>query len=409
MVDSGAAQNKLGELFVDIGVGGVGKALKSLNSVSATFLMTKNAAVQMAKPIVDVGKKTLGMAVDVGKIGSTLGMAYKDAYKLQYYFKHMNLNEGLINDIERLSEQFNQMRFLGSGALTGAQAQAFNVLGLNPMDYYGGGFEKIQQLIKDVQKKTAGMDRTLAANAVQGIGLNSDWLYAFDRGVFDLSDALSISNEEIEAAITASEDLNEANLALRRALEKSVITLTPYISKYAPILADAIVKYTPPLIDGITKLAASIEGVFQAIVNHPSYKNKDKLKSTAIATGAGAMLAGPVGAALAGGTTAAIQDLTDPERRYAFQTENYRPEFDKNLRQDLVKNPLYGSVYDAKMGFARYESPYDLGNGGTYQITINNDITGQNAEDIARKTSISTRDTIESMLNKYQVHTMPGK
>ena len=34
------AQNKLGELFVDIGVGGLGKTLKALNSVSASFLLT---------------------------------------------------------------------------------------------------------------------------------------------------------------------------------------------------------------------------------------------------------------------------------------------------------------------------------------------------------------------------------
>ncbi len=82
MADSGAAQNKLGELFVDIGVGGLGKTLKALNSVSASFLLTKNAATQAVKPIIDVGKRTMGMAVDVGKLGSTLGLAYKDAYKL---------------------------------------------------------------------------------------------------------------------------------------------------------------------------------------------------------------------------------------------------------------------------------------------------------------------------------------
>ena len=409
MADNGAAQNKLGELFVDIGVGGVGKALKSLNSVSATFLMTKNAAVQMAKPIVDVGKKTLGMAVDVGKIGSTLGMAYKDAYKLQYYFKHMNLNEGLINDIERLSEQFNQMRFLGSGALTGAQAQAFNVLGLNPMDYYGGGFEKIQQLIKDVQKRTAGMDRTLAANAVQGIGLNTDWLYAFDRGVFDLSDALSISNEEIEAAITASEDINQAMLSIDKALQSLTITIAPYVSEYAPKLANAIDKYAPtiaenmreylpPIAQGLNDVAKSIGWLLKAF--------HKLLESTGQFVGKNDKLLKTLG----------LLPYTESDLENIYNDSANKKKLQKALKE---KNKKIEEEFNAQFhsnntpnilpGVLTPPMPGSTSNTNTNTITITNNITGQNAAEIARKTSISTRDTIESMLNKYQVHTMPGK
>ena len=87
MAQTGAAQSKLGELFVDIGVGGIGKTLKALNTVSASFLLTKNAAVQITKPFINMGKQALDTAVDVGKLGSTLGIAYKEAYKLKYYFK----------------------------------------------------------------------------------------------------------------------------------------------------------------------------------------------------------------------------------------------------------------------------------------------------------------------------------
>lgn len=411
MTNSGAAQNNLGQLFVDIGVGGVGKTLKALNSVSASFLLTKNAAVQMTKPLINVGKQTLSMAVDVGKLGSTLGLAYKDAYKLQYYFKHMNLNEGLINDIENLSKQFNAMRYLGRGALTGEQQQAFNILGLDPMKYYGGGFDKIKQLINDVQKRTAGMDKVLASNALQGLGLNSEWLYAFNRGIFDLSDALSISNEEIEAAITASEDLNEANLALKRALEKMIVQLTPLVTQYAPKISQALIDFTPQLVNAMTGLTAALEGVFGALINSKFFKKTDNIKNTAIATGVGMLLGGPFGALIAGGATAGLLTASehDLDRKFkAIAEQEYRPELDKNLRQDLIKNPKYENAYMYNMGLPRYESPYELTTVSP-KITITNNISGNNASEIARKTTDSTKTVLESMLNKYQVSNMVGK
>ena len=38
------ASHELGNLFVDIGSSGLGSLLKGLNSLSATFMLTKNAA-----------------------------------------------------------------------------------------------------------------------------------------------------------------------------------------------------------------------------------------------------------------------------------------------------------------------------------------------------------------------------
>lgn len=390
MTGPGSAQNKAGELFIDLGVSGLGKTLKALNSVSASFLLTRNAAVQMAKPLIDVGKKTLGMAVDVGKLGSTLGIAYKDAYKLQYYFKHMNLNEGLVNDIEKLSEQFNAMKTTGSNTLTGAQQRGFNVLGLNPLDYYGGGFEKIQQLIKDVQRKSAGMNRTTAANAIQDIGLNTEWLYAFDRGVYDLSEALSISNEEIEAAIAASESLNEANLAMKNALEKAMVQLAPLVTEYVPQLANAIVKYTPSLVNALETIARWCDKSFKGtadtidkVKNHPVLGNKENLKKAAIATGAGQLAFGPVGGLLAG--SAAFQALDDKE--------------------NLVKK-LPGMIKSGGLGLPSFTMPFKF---IAPNLSIVNHITGKDANDIAKQVGNTEQSILESMMNKYQVHNMSGK
>ncbi|MBQ2285319.1 MAG: hypothetical protein II244_06610, partial [Clostridia bacterium] len=70
---TGQAQNNLGQLFVDIGVGGLGQTLKALNSVSASFLLTKNAATQAIKPFIDMGKQAANSAVGIGKMAAALG------------------------------------------------------------------------------------------------------------------------------------------------------------------------------------------------------------------------------------------------------------------------------------------------------------------------------------------------
>ena len=410
MADSGAAQNKLGELFVDIGVGGLGKTIKALNTVSASFLLTKNAAVQMARPVVNFAKSTLNMAVDVGKLGSTLGVAYKDAYKLQYYFKRMNLSEGLINDIQRISELFSLIS-QGQASLSASQMTGFANLGMSWEKYYGGGFKKSQEFFKDLQKATANMDRTKAATSLEQIGLSTEWLYTFDRGIFDLSDALEISDEKIEAAITAQEDLNEATLALQNALQELVITITPYVSQYAPIIADKIKTYAPKLIAGVEKLYGILEqivGFFtkeSPTIDPPDFNEQNnKIKSAAIgiATGVGALTGGPLGAVLAGGGTAAVLSIADAKAN-AGLNNNYHPFDDKNLNPEVLKHQM------AQQAAMRAEVNAMLYGKKSPEIKIMNYITGQNADEIARKTSVTTKDVLQDMLNKYQVTNMVGK
>ena len=66
MVENSGAKNEMGKLFVDIGIGGLGKALKSLNSVSASFLLGKNAAMQFAQTISQPFKEA-GNAATISK------------------------------------------------------------------------------------------------------------------------------------------------------------------------------------------------------------------------------------------------------------------------------------------------------------------------------------------------------
>lgn len=400
MENSGAAQSKLGELFVDIGVGGAGKALKTLNSISASFLLTKNAAVQMAKPIVNTVKQTMGMAVDVGKLGSTLGIAYKDAYKLQYYFKHMNLNQGLVNDIEKISEQFNLVG-RGLAGISKEQAVAFQTLGMDWHDYIGGGYEKTLKFFKDLQEKSSKVNRTTASTALQGMGVSNEWLYAFDRGGFDLSDALSMSNEKIDAAIQASEDLNAAKLQLENALQELTVTITPYVTKYAPQIADTIAKYAPTIADGMEEYLPPITTALGSLLKSLGWLLKKYNKLLEIL---GNWFGN--GKTYLGGRNFNLKDqaeldkifmIEDPEKRAAAMSnyiaktkaERYNP---KNFYKDNITPPSINTPTPS------------LTNIGSPNITIQNNITGSNAAEIAQKTTNSTKWVLENMMyNKFQV------
>ena len=48
------AKSEVGQLFLDFGATGLGKLVKGLNSLSASFLLAKNGAEQALKPIISM-------------------------------------------------------------------------------------------------------------------------------------------------------------------------------------------------------------------------------------------------------------------------------------------------------------------------------------------------------------------
>ena len=203
----GQATNKLGQLFVDIGVGGLGQTLKALNSVSATFLLTKNAASQAIKPFIDMGKEAANSAVGIGKMAAALGTTSINAQKLQYYLKTYKA-EGLEGDVASLQQMFTRIQ-QGLGGIDGQKAISMNMLGLD-WQKYGGSFEDTLKFIQDVKDalKTSGMTENEKVMHLQNLGL-SNWKYLFEKEDFDIGQTLNISDEQIRKLQEASEKTNQ--------------------------------------------------------------------------------------------------------------------------------------------------------------------------------------------------------
>lgn len=208
---NGQAQNKLGQLFVDIGVGGLGQTLKALNSVSASFLLTKNAAVQAVKPFIDIGKEAANSAVSIGKMAAALGTTTVNAQKLQYYLKQYK-SEGLEGDVASLQQLFTRMRS-GLGGMSGEMATSWNMIGLKKnWSEYSGSFEDTLQFIQDVKDalKTSGLSEEAKVMHLQNLGLGN-WKYLFEKEDFNINNALSISDETFKTLQETSEEANKLN------------------------------------------------------------------------------------------------------------------------------------------------------------------------------------------------------
>lgn len=210
---AGQAQNQLGQLFVDIGVGGLGQTLKALNSVSASFLLTKNAATQAIKPFIDMGVQATNGAVGIAKMGAALGTTLLEAQKLSWYLRQNNLSESLAGDLGSLSQMFTRIQ-KGRGGLNQQMSITMGELGLNWQNYDGSA-ESMFQFVKDVQQKIK--ERNIPANIakmyLQDLGLgNAEWFYALQKGDFDLSKSKYLDDAKMKALIEAKEKDNQRKL-----------------------------------------------------------------------------------------------------------------------------------------------------------------------------------------------------
>lgn len=207
MAGTGQAQNQLGQLFVDIGVGGLGQTLKALNSVSASFLLTKNAATQAIKPFIDMGVKAANSAVGIGKMAAALGTTTLNAQKLQYYLKTYKA-EGLEGDVASLQQMFTRIQS-GLGGIEGQKAISMQMLGLD-WQKYRGSFEDTLQFIQDVKDalKSRGMSENEKVMHLQNLGL-SNWKYLFEKENFNINESLSLSDDTFIKLQKANEQTNE--------------------------------------------------------------------------------------------------------------------------------------------------------------------------------------------------------
>ena len=349
------AKNELGKLFVDIGINGAGKVLKSLNSVAATFLLGKNAANQFVQTIAQPFKEAGNAAVGIGKMSNALATSTMEYQKLAMYLKKYSLSEELLGDVSKLEQTFYDLS-QGFTNLQGSLAVGLSQAGLNAKDYKGT-FADTMKLLDDLQRATANMTKDKRNQILRQIGIGSDWGYLWDKGG-RAGNYFTIPDE----AIKANQSLSEAMSGLKNTMDNLWQTT---LSKMAPAL-ESIAKNLDEWMKnfaqggGLDKTVNTVKGAAQG------YNSVNPWVRTFM----------PI--------VPVIQEAKGAIKGYTGGAASITPDVLNN-----IDNPLNGSAQN-------------ITNNITHDITIN----GDNAQEIANQIAAISAQDIQ--YTQYQANNLAG-
>lgn len=355
------AKNELGKLFVDIGINGAGKVLKSLNSVAATFLLGKNAANQFVQTMAQPFKEAGNAAVGIGKMSNALATSSMEYQKLALYLKKYNLSEELLGDVSKLEQTFYDLS-QGFTNLQGSLAVGLSQAGLNAKDYKGT-FIDTMKLLDDLQRATANMTKDKRNQILRQIGIGSDWGYLWDKGG-RAGNYLTISDEAIRRNQNLIEAMNGLKNTMDNLWQETLSKMAPALTKIATHLDNWAQNWGNT--GGIDKSVNAITGGVGSTIKSTKY---NKIFS-------GNPLITPF--------VPIVQGAYGAYKGYTGGAASITPDVLNN-----VDNPLSGSAQN-------------ITNNITHDITIN----GDNAQDIANQIAAITAQDIQ--YTQYQANNLAG-
>lgn len=266
--NTGAAQNKLGELFVELGTKGSGNLLGTLNKVSAQFLLTKNAAEQFIKPIINTADKAGKSAIEIRKLSTVLGATDRQIQSMKFWLEKKGLSDAILGDFEKLSSViYNFQRGLRTPDMF-----PFQELGIQLGDYESN-LKGVLKLTEDVRQTLAGRPAEEQRMLLGRLGYSNieDLMYMFRNMNASFTNFPNLlSSSEIDALIQSEEAINQARQDIDRALQQAIVQLTPEIVKLAGWVSE-LVKHLP-------KAIKNVEKGIKDTVNY--FKTPPKLKYT---------------------------------------------------------------------------------------------------------------------------------
>lgn len=411
--NQGSVQNKLGELFVEFGNKGLPGLLKGLNTVSASFLLGKNAANQFMQTLTAIPKEGAKSATEIGKMSNALATSSKEYQKLAMYLKSKNASEGLINDIAKVQAALYDWQ-TGFGPAPTGLIEGLNEIGLVASDYFGD-FEDTLRLWEDMREATRGLDKNFRNQVLRKSDLSSEWGYVWDRGDFNLRDSALISDEALEKNIKAGESMAELAIVTENLKFELV-------SKIAPALIT--------IANWITGHTIDVKETVDETERNRVRKNATVVTTGALAGGAiGFGLGGPLGAvagaSIGGGGGLYVlpyikkaEAFLSPQKNaldLLFNSQINPEDFPYQLSQPISPPDLYDDnipenpppISSLSMGGSGFIPPNLSTSNITNFIEVNNNntINGDNAAEVADKIAAMSPGDIQ--YRQFEVQNTP--
>ena len=238
MAEEGKAQSKLGELFVDVGVGGLGKTIKALNTISASFLMVKTAATQAVKPFIDMSKEGGALAVTLKKLESVTGVSQTTWGKLKNWAEKNNVEFNMLsNTLGKLQQNLIAARANADSP----QTRAFAALGIDPSKLNPDDPLGIMDEVQKALKRTT--NKAVKAFALQYLELPTDMAYMFEQlnGTFseEVEKTAALKQAEIDELNRQMKAWKEIGVSLALAKDRIIASL-PIIAQGLEWLASKL-------------------------------------------------------------------------------------------------------------------------------------------------------------------------
>ena len=226
------AQNKLGELFVDFGTKGVGGLLKNLNSVSASFLLGKNAANQFAQTITQPIKQTGQYAMELRNLRNQMSLTNKEAQKIQNWARKFNYNEGSVfGDISNLLDsltQINKYNVIPKGWYEASRLLSQSGGTAITQKRYAATPEGVFELLKDISIDLEKVQDIGTRRLIQqSLGVSPEILNYKENINSLMSSWNTLTDEQIEAAEESAKALNELGNSLEKLWQRLSIKTAP--------------------------------------------------------------------------------------------------------------------------------------------------------------------------------------
>lgn len=387
MADNEQKKNSasLGELFVEFGSKGLGGLVKGLNTVSASFLLTKNSAQQIIKPLENMSKQASSSIIAFDKLNSITGISVN---KLQYLKQWTTLNNISFNDyvgqIHTLQNALMDLSLGNPGQLTNIAS----MLGINPMDLNPTkpleSMKKIENAIRRIYQVGNEESKLRASTALRLLGLNEELAYSYTR-----------ANREVDKSLLLSDKQQKKLREQQYAWNGLKVASESFFNK---LMANA----------GIFK--NFIDGATNAFKNLVAFIDANREKKVDIIFDFGASVIGNLKHFFKGFRIFNNdKTLVNPQdRNFLVNLGIWSADWGIDLTNEALersgKKPILKSYRDFKVAPPKALQP-NAGNISSltnknkttdisYNITINQDITGSNAEEIAYTVSDKIDKTI---------------
>ncbi len=439
----GTAKNKMGELFVDIGSTGLGTLIKGLNTLSASFMLTKNAANQALKPIISMSKNAGNSVTSWDKLNTVTGISIKQLQRMQAWAELNNVSFGdMMGQVQTLQKNLYNLQMGRGGNIAG-----FSLLGIDPRSLdLNSPIEALDTILARVSQ-LAETQPAIAANALEELGLSRDLLYTYKQQNNAIDERLMLNDNEIVSLKEQQTGWNTLKVTTDSALQKFIANQTWFNSalmKCSELITNLVIKIGN-LKTHFDKLSES-EG-FQAFmvvakgtfnlgkgfinaykmifdntkkyIGEPLAELDRRAKETPTGVNKGRLLFDPV---------AAVKYnylMKQHKEKMEYERDKYLAEHSStntaNAKNKVTDNSFFKPV--TKQNIA---SPFNLqplnnlpattgnpilpplpaiagGNNNNVNITINQDITAPSPEEAGKKSAISIYDNVNDILERQNL------